>query len=120
MSFATTTLETGTRIMEWHAPLASERDATDIIGAAFTERPDWIVIPLDALAPGFLDLRTGLAGAILQKFVNYSFRVAILGDTSKEADASKPLADFIRETNKGTQIWFCASRDSFIARLRAC
>ncbi|HEV2650722.1 MAG TPA: DUF4180 domain-containing protein [Rhizomicrobium sp.] len=113
----TVTLENGRRVLMCDGMIASERDATDVIGFAFTERPDWIAIPLTVLSPAFLDLRTGFAGAILQKFVNYDFRVAILGDTSQEQARSKPLADFIRETNKGNQIWFCASCEDFVARL---
>ncbi len=113
----TITLATGKRILMCDGMIASERNATDVIGFAFTERPDWIAIPLTALPPAFLDLKTGFAGAILQKFVNYGFRVAILGDTSQEQARSKPLTDFIRETNKGNQIWFCASYDDLVARL---
>ena len=112
-----TTLKTGQRILTCDRMIATERDATDVIGTAFTERPDWIVIPLSKLPPAFLDLKTGFAGAILQKFVNYEFRVAILGDTSMEQARSKPLADFIRETNRGRQIWFCTGLEDFTARL---
>jgi hypothetical protein len=112
-----TTLATGERILVCNGMIASERDATDIIGAAFTERPDWIAIPLTVLSQAFLDLKTGLAGAILQKFVNYGFRVVIVGDTSAEQARSKPLTDFIRETNKGKQIWFCANLDEFTAKV---
>ena len=117
MTTVTTTLATGQRVLACDGMIANERDATDIIGSAFTERPDWIVIPLTKLSPAFLDLKTGFAGAILQKFVNYDFRVAILGDTSTEQARSKPLTDFIRETNRGKQIWFCTSYEDFAARL---
>lgn len=117
MKALTYTLKIGPRILECSGMIASERDATDIMGMAFTKKPDWILIPLTALAPAFLDLKSGLAGAVLQKFVNYDFHVAILGDTSREQAASKPLADFIRETNKGRQIWFCTSHEDFVSRL---
>ncbi len=99
-------------------PIAAERDAVDIVGAAFVARPDWIVIPLARLGAGFLDLKTGLAGAVLQKFVNYAFRVAILGDVSTQTATNKPLSDFVRETNRGTQIWFVTDRRELVARLR--
>jgi hypothetical protein len=113
----TVTLNTGQRILICEQMIASERDATDVIGTAFSERPDWIAIPLTSLPPAFLDLKTRFAGAILQKFVNYDLRVAILGDTAMEQAQSKPLTDFIHETNKGRQIWFCASYEDFMARL---
>ncbi len=109
--------EGGLRLLECENMIASERNATDLVGVAFSARPDWIVIPLAKLAPTFLDLKTGLAGAILQKFVNYDLKVAIIGDTTQEEARSKPLADFIRETNKGNQIWFCGNREALLARL---
>ncbi len=120
MSFLAYTMKSGQRIFECAAdgpPIACERDATDIIGAAFAAQPDWILIPVARLDEKFLDLKTRLAGAVLQKFVNYGFRVALVGDVSSAQAASAPLRDFIRETNAGTQIWFCPDREDFAARL---
>jgi hypothetical protein len=98
-------------------PLRDPRDALDIIGEAFGARPDWIVIPVARLGEGVLDLKTRLLGEMLQKFVNYGFRVAFLGDVSHVCAASKPFADFVRETNRGTQVWFVPDRAALLARL---
>jgi hypothetical protein len=63
----------------------------------------------------FFQLKTGLAGEILQKFSNYNIKLAIVGDFSKYE--SKSLRDFIRESNKGTMIYFVESLDSALIRL---
>ena len=63
-----------------------------------------VVLRKEQLAEGFFRLSTGLAGEVLQKFVNYQMRLGIVGDFSQYA--SKPLRDFIRESNEGRQICF--------------
>ncbi|WP_083996437.1 DUF4180 domain-containing protein [Desulfosporosinus acididurans] len=52
----------------------------------------------------FFDLKTKLAGEILQKFVNYHVRIAIVGDFS--GYKSKSLKDFIYESNNGKDVFF--------------
>lgn len=54
----------------------------------------------------FFILRTQLAGEILQKFINYQAKLAIYGDYTKYT--SKPLKDFIYESNKGNDFFFVA------------
>ena len=60
---------------------------------------------------------SGLAGEILQKYVNYGGKLAIYGDFSRYT--SKPLKDFIYESNKGKDVFFVATRDDAIGRMRA-
>lgn len=68
-----------------------------------------IAIQKEALAEDFFILSTGLAGEILQKFTNYGVKCAIYGDFSRYT--SKPLRDFIRESNRrGTDVLFAAGR----------
>lgn len=76
--------------------------------AKYTCGTSRIAIQKEALAEDFFILSTGLAGEILQKFVNYGARCAIYGDFSQYT--SKPLRDFIRESNRrGTDVLFAAS-----------
>ncbi|WP_257458857.1 DUF4180 domain-containing protein [Archangium lipolyticum] len=86
--------------------MASDRDATDVIGELFGTDVKMVAIPLERLTPDFLKLRSRLAGEILQKFVNYRLRVAILGDIAAAVEASDALRDFVRESNRGETIWF--------------
>jgi hypothetical protein len=62
-------------------------------------------------------LRTGVAGKMLQKFVNSGVKLAILGDVSAYTAASSALRDFIYESNRGEAIWFVADRHELEQRL---
>jgi len=57
----------------------------------------------------FFDLSTGLADELTQKLADSGFRLAIIGDFS--GYASKPLQDFICESNKGGHLYFVADED---------
>ena len=63
-----------------------------------------MVLRKEQLDESFFRLSSGLAGEVLQKFVNYHMRLAVVGDCS--GYTSKPLQDFIRESNEGRQICF--------------
>ena len=74
-----------------------------------------LAIEKTALPEDFFILSTGLAGEILQKFTNYGVKCAIYGDFS--GYTSKPLQDFIRESNRGSGVFFTASREEAVERL---
>ena len=63
----------------------------------------------------FFILSTGLAGEILQKYTNYGGRIAIYGDYSRYT--SKPLKDFIYESNKGKSVFFVSTKEEAIEML---
>lgn len=62
-----------------------------------------IVLNKSSICEEFFDLKTRLAGQILQKFINYHVKIAIVGDFS--VYKSKSLKDFIYESNKGNNIF---------------
>jgi hypothetical protein len=110
----------GERIFECAAEgvqLCGDREAIDLISAASEHRARFIVIPAERLDGGFFSLKTGVAGAMLQKFVTYQFRVAIIGDISEHLKESSAFKDFVRECNRGTQFWFLEGRDKLAQRL---
>ncbi|MNO80885.1 hypothetical protein D3C76_721070 [compost metagenome] len=76
---------------------------------------DRIVIHKASLSERFFDLKTRLAGEILQKFINYSVKAAIVGDFS--VYSSKSLKDFIYECNNGRDIFFLPTEEEAIERL---
>jgi hypothetical protein len=86
--------------------ISTGEDATDLIGGTWGQDVGVIAVPIARLDPVFLDLRSGLAGEITQKFVNYQLKLAVIGDVSDAVAASSPLADYIWETNRGDHIWF--------------
>lgn len=74
-----------------------------------------IVIDKALIAEEFFVLSSGLAGEILQKYINYGGRIAIYGDFSHYT--SKPLKDFIYESNQGRDVFFAATQEEAIAML---
>lgn len=99
----------GTRVLLCAADggtLATEQDAVDLIGAAVGHRADLVVVPVARLDERFFTLRTGVAGALVQKFATYRRRLAVVGDISGHLAASGALRDFVAEANRQRQTWF--------------
>jgi hypothetical protein len=78
--------------------IRNAQDALDTLVTAYYQDCDFVVFDKESLNDDFFDLKTGLAGEILQKFSNYNMRLAIIGDFSMYK--SKALRDFIYECNK--------------------
>lgn len=76
-----------------------------------------IVLNKEAITEDFFILSKGIAGEILQKFINYQMKFAICGDYTKYT--SKPLKDFIYESNKGKDIFFVSDIDTAVKMLSA-
>lgn len=74
-----------------------------------------IVIAKQLIADDFFVLSTGLAGEILQKYVNYGGRIAIYGDYSNYT--SKSLKDFMYESNKGKDVFFVSDEEQAVDML---
>lgn len=98
--------------------IASERAALDLIGEALQEGIEWVLIPVERLAEEFFQLKTGLAGQIVQKFVQYRRRLIILGDISGFVAESRAFRDFVYESNRGTEFWFLADLPEVNERLK--
>jgi hypothetical protein len=99
------------------ARIRTARDATDLISRAWEERAKLLAIPVERLDADFFQLSTGIAGEIVQKFATYQMRVAIIGDISRYVEESKSLRDFVRETNRGDQLWFVVNREEIAEHL---
>lgn len=74
-----------------------------------------IVIDKDVICRDFFILSTGMAGEILQKFMNYHVKVAVYGDYSHYT--SKPLKDFIYESNHGKDFFFVSTKEEAVQKL---
>ena len=108
----------GLRIAEVTNPgfvISSVQDAVDLLGELSFDNCSSVILREINFHPDFFKLQTGLAGDILQKFSNYSFRLTIIGDFSKFK--SKSLQDFIRESNKGNAVYFTDNIDNALGRL---
>ena len=90
-----------------------------IIGDVYGSGAKIVMIPVSRLGAGFLTLSTRIAGDVIQKFVNYGFQVAIIGDVSEAVAQSDALRDFIRESNRGRHVWFVVDLEGLTAKLAA-
>lgn len=99
--------------------IATERQVVDLIADTHGRGAELLVLPAERLPAEFFQLRTGVAGAIVQKFVTYQLRVAILGDISRYVARSETFASFVAETNRGRQLWFVADAEDLSGRLAA-
>ncbi|MDP9697711.1 hypothetical protein J2T16_000608 [Paenibacillus intestini] len=74
-----------------------------------------IIVNKSEVSETFFDLKTRLAGEVLQKFINYQTKIAIIGDYS--GYTSKSLKDFIYESNNGNDIFFVSDEHQAIEKL---
>lgn len=94
-------------------------DAQSAMELAMTARyesgAEKLAIDKKVVAESFFILSTGLAGDILQKFTNYHIKAAFYGDFTSYT--SKPLHDFIYESNQGSSVFFTPDREEAVRRL---
>ena len=74
-----------------------------------------IILNKSSITEDFFHLKTRLAGEILQKFINYDVKLAIVGDFS--VYTSESLKAFIYECNKGKDIFFLPDEKQAIEKL---
>ncbi|MFD7893593.1 DUF4180 domain-containing protein [Streptomyces sp. NPDC059743] len=98
-------------------PLGDERAATDVIGDGMYHGAAWAAVPVARFTDDFFRLRTRVAGDIVQKFANYRLKLAVVGDITSYTEASTALRDFVRESNRGTQLWFVPDTEALRVRL---
>jgi len=87
-------------------PIVDRGETLSLIGGAASHQADIVAIPVERQGAAFFDLKTRLAGEVLQVCVNYNLRVAFVGDLTAARESSGALRDFIRESNKGFTVWF--------------
>ncbi|MES2656642.1 MAG: DUF4180 domain-containing protein [Bacteroidota bacterium] len=90
-------------------------DGLDLLGNLYYQDFDKIIIHQHNITADFFDLKTSIAGDILQKFSNYRVRLAIVGNFTHYT--SKSINDFIFESNKAGQINFVNSTEEAISKL---
>ncbi len=97
--------------------LRTGRDATDLMSEASGHDAALLLIPVERLDEDFFLLRTGIAGEIVQKFVQYGARVAIVGDISQHMNEGSSFRAFAIESNRGAHCWFVPSVEELGKRL---
>jgi len=92
--------------------ISNPEEGLQLMADLYYQNFDKIIIHEKNITPDFFDLKTGIAGELLQKFSNYRIQLAIIGEFSKYPGNS--IKDFIYESNKGRQINFLASVDQAV------
>jgi hypothetical protein len=95
--------------------IQNAQDGLDLLGNIYYQDFDKIIIYEENITPEFFDLKTKIAGDILQKFSNYRVRLAIIGDFSKYEN--KSIKDFIFESNKMQHINFTKTLTEALEKL---
>ena len=95
--------------------IQSVQDGLDLLGNIYYQDFDKIIIYEENITPEFFDLKTKIAGEILQKFSNYRVRLAIVGDFTMYE--SKSIKDFIFESNKTQHINFTKNLTEALEKL---
>ncbi|MBR9920471.1 MAG: DUF4180 domain-containing protein [Bacteroidetes bacterium] len=85
----------------------STQDAAELLMNCLYSGTNKMILKHTNLDESFFNLKTGLAGDILQKFSTYDGYLAIVGDFSEVKSDS--LRAFIRESNKVRRINFVGS-----------
>ncbi|UWX61553.1 DUF4180 domain-containing protein [Chryseobacterium oranimense] len=95
--------------------IQSVQDGLDLLGDIYYQGFDKLIIYEKNITSEFFDLKTKIAGDILQKFSNYRVSLAIVGDFGKYE--SKSIRDFIFESNKTKHINFSETLEDALNRL---
>ena len=86
-----------------------------LMSARYEADTTYLIVDKKNIVEDFFILSSGLAGEILQKFINSGAKIAIYGDFSHYT--SKPLQDFIYESNKGRDVFFVATKEEAIEKM---
>ena len=105
----------GQSVVEFSAEDVVLGTAQEFLQMMMDSSADAIVVQKKNIAENFFDLRSGVAGEMLQKVVNYRLRLAIVGDFSNFE--SKSLKAFIAESNRSNTVVFVNTIEEALNRL---
>lgn len=89
------------KVASSEAPLQSEEDVLDLIGGCYEHNTSLIMLQAEALSDEFFELKTGLAGKVLQKFMNYQVKAALI--IPNEQTIKGKFKELIAESKKGNR-----------------
>jgi hypothetical protein len=92
--------------------ISKAEEGTQLLADLYYQGFDLIIIQSGQLNHSFFELKSGLAGEVLQKCSNWRMRLTIVGNFNEVT--SKSLRDFIYESNKGKMVNFVDSVNTAI------
>ena len=90
-------------------PVSSENDALDMIALCWEHEANALMINYETLSENFFNLKTKVAGNIIQKFVNYNIKVAAI--VPQETIQKGRFKEMALETNKGNHFRLYESKE---------
>lgn len=90
-------------------PVSTESDVMDIISLCFEQDINRFMLHKNILSEDFFKLSTGLAGIVMQKFVNYRIQAALL--MPEDYKFSVRFQELMLELNKGSDFRVFISRE---------
>ncbi|WP_422006107.1 DUF4180 domain-containing protein [Roseivirga pacifica] len=87
--------------------ISTTEDGADLFANLYYQGFDGMILYQQNITHTFFDLKSKMAGELLQKASNFRMRIIIIGDF--ENVESKSLQDFIRESNRGSLVNFVSS-----------
>ena len=88
--------------------ISDEQEALDLAAFCWEQETQFLLISHSNLTDDFYNLRTGLAGSVLQKFANYRIRAAAVIDPLK---VSGRFGELVNELNRGRDFRVFAEKD---------
>jgi len=89
--------------------IKSEADILDLIAFCGENDTNLLMLYDRNLTPDFFDLKTGFAGMLFQKLVNYHIRAVMI--LSSDTMLNKRFIELVYESNKGDQFRFYRDKD---------
>lgn len=90
--------------------IESEREALDLVAACGENETPLLMIHAENLTPDFYHLRTGLAGDVLLKFINY--RLKVVAVLRPELVEQGKFQEMVIESNRGPHFHVSYDRES--------
>ena len=90
-------------------PVASTQDALDLVALCGENDTSRMMLHREALSDDFFKLKTGVAGEIFQKFINYSIQTAVIIPETSSLGSS--FRELISEANRGGHYRFFPTRE---------
>lgn len=81
--------------------LSSEKDAIELVSACISNDTGSLLLHERSVSPDFFNLRTGLAGAVLNKFQIYNIKIALIIQNMGLLEGR--FGEMVMESNKGNE-----------------
>lgn len=96
-------------VMDVTEPVRSEQDALDLVALCREHYANRLMLHGEVFGDEFFDLKTGLAGAVLQKFINYYIKAALVVPPEK-ANRGR-FREMVLEANRGSHFRVFSDRE---------